>query len=88
MPDKICKVHCEAVDNKLEKIWTAIGKKVSFLVFSLVLGGLLVIAVFFGETISRRQDKTFDTLINIQQSVSGIQGELKHLNGLNRKDGR
>ena len=85
MIDKHCDVPCEAVDKKLVLIWEAIGKKVSFLVFSLVLGGILLIAIFFGESVGKRQEKTFDALGAIKTSMSEIKGELKHLNGRGKK---
>ncbi|KKN31156.1 hypothetical protein LCGC14_0826650 [marine sediment metagenome] len=95
MPDKICDVPCPVVDDKLEKVWLAIGKKVSLLVFFSIIGGLLIIAIYFGEGIGRRQEqvalqqgKTFGTLIDIQKSVSEIKGELKHLNGRAERDRR
>ena len=75
MPDGICKVHCEAVDKKLDTVWESMGKKVPYLVFSLVLGGLLLVAIFFGETFARRQEKSIDALIAIQSDISGNKGE-------------
>ena len=100
MPDKICEsVHCGPVDRQLDKVWASMNQKVPYIVFSLVLGGLLLISIavagYFGNSVVKRQDffvvqqaKTFDTLVEIQKSISSVQGELKHFNGRKRRDGR
>jgi len=100
MPEKICEsVHCGPVDRQMDKVWASMGRKVPYLVFSLVLGGLLLISIavagYFGNSVVKRQDffvvqqvKTFDTLVEIQKGMSVIQTELKHLNGKKRRDGR
>ena len=88
MPEKICKVPCKPVKDDLDKMWSYLGKKVPYIVFSLVLGGLLTVAVYFGETNSRRQETLFKAVMGIQKTVSGIQGELKHFNGQGKGDRR
>ncbi len=91
-----CDTPCPVVDDKLEKVWIAMGKKVPSIVFFTILGGLLLIAIYFGNSAGRRatersavttanQEKTFDALGAIQMSMSEIKGELKHLNGRGEK---
>lgn len=87
--DEVCtEVPCGPVKRDLDKMWTYLGKKVSYIVFSLVLSGLVIIAIFFGETITRRQENLFEAVMEIQKTVSGIQGELKYLNGRGKGDRR
>ncbi len=80
----VCDVPCKAVKEDLDDMWKSIGRKVSFIVFFSVLGGLLIIAVFFGEAMTSRQSTTLQVVMDIQKSVAGIKGELKHLNGRER----
>ena len=81
MPDKICKVQCPAVDDKLELIWEGIKERVTWKVFTFVVSGIGFVAIFLMGMIFANQSSMAKTLSNIQSNQMVIQSELKHLNG-------
>ena len=90
-----CEVPCEAVDKKLEGIWIEIRKRVQWIVFTFVLGGLGLVLIFIGGSIMAKQDtlsgqvsslsvkmETQNVVVsNMQEVIGDIKRELRRSNG-------
>jgi len=79
MVDGECKVPCDPVDRKLDIIWADMRKRVPWLTFSLVLGGLGAVLLFFGSNILATQSKLSDQIGALSAKVETQNVEVRQM---------